>query len=182
MSNVSSNPSNELQAIMRMHRIGQKNKVSIYRLLHAFVLPEDVDKSHIDFHMTKVKTLKENKFDTYINTDSNAARKWPVRTIEGTDEPSVIWTESVPDEDLHKRLAKLGLSNHQDIINPQKEGKINGGLVPKKQSSSTTTKLEKINTKRSAKPKGNKLSDEPKNSRVLTMEEVREQRLKMFSK
>lgn len=178
------NPGNEIQAIMRMHRIGQEKKVSIYRLLYDFVIPKEIrDNGHIDSYITKVKTLKENKFDIYVNTEFNAARKWPVRNLEGTEEPSVIWREVAPDEELGGRLEKLGLKEHADIKEPQREGRVNIGLTPRQRSVNSLTKLQ--STKAEPKRKygsGHKLDDSKTVKKPQTIEEIRALRLKALEK
>lgn len=87
------NPANELQAIKRTHRIGQKRVVDVYRYIHRYVIDLKNTK-HIDVTIEERKSKKIAKSDELITDVYNAARYWNIRTLpDFYDEPSVIFSD-----------------------------------------------------------------------------------------
>ena len=79
------NPALELQAIKRMHRIGQRHPVTIYRYVHTLM-----DKGrHIDDAKLVKQSGKRSIFEKFIQNAANAAHSWPVRTMDATGEKCV---------------------------------------------------------------------------------------------
>lgn len=77
------NPSKDLQAMDRAHRIGQKKVVNVYRLITRntieekimkFVLPLSVfDHHHSPLEMFSLQRFKTNLADTVLASDSNSS-------------------------------------------------------------------------------------------------------------
>lgn len=106
------NPAMELQAIKRMHRIGQKNLVRIYRYVHQCVIEFEKDvRNHIDVHKLKLQDIKKDKFNSYITNVENAAVDWPIREMPGyPGEASVQFKKFSEPEGLSSSEIKEGES------------------------------------------------------------------------
>lgn len=145
------NPANDAQSIARFYRIGQKKKVRIYRYCHKILTAEGDKKKyqHIDNYVEEVKTLKESKFERFVNTKYNAARHWNIRNLnmEGLeDQPSVIFRDPEPNKELNSKINKLNLREKVDAMNRIKEGTITKGLIRKPQKGTKLQNLERLNT------------------------------------
>lgn len=171
------NPANEEQAIRRMYRIGQKEKVKVFRFVHRCLREKvkGVD-DHIDDSMELKKIIKSNKADAFINGRFNAARDWPVRDLDDEEgEKSVLWREPTVDDNLRKKSEKYGLDT-EDIRDPKGKSRINGGLITKTKKKDHVAEANKKMLSRSTST-GNKLNVKPKS---ITMDEMREMRLNRF--
>lgn len=76
------NPAKELQCFKRLHRIGQKKLVRIYRYIHRYVIDAE-NTLHIDLKKINKQEIKINKATEYIGNTPNAAYKWPIRDMPG---------------------------------------------------------------------------------------------------
>jgi SNF2 family DNA or RNA helicase len=74
------NPSNEKQAICRIHRIGQTNLVRVWRYMHDAIMDAGVD---IDLYMRKKQDVKEMLTSVMIRETNNAAVSWPAMELPG---------------------------------------------------------------------------------------------------
>lgn len=111
------NPGNELQALTRVYRIGQTQQVKVYKFTHTYSMVKD--KRHIDGNKIAVKLVKLSKSKMYAESEFNAARKWPIRNIEGTHEPSVIWNDIQEDAELTEKLEKHQMEDYRKMGNKQ---------------------------------------------------------------
>lgn len=114
------NPGMEWQAIKRLHRIGQKGLVRVYRYIHRYLLKgEGFLRDHVDIHKEKLKDIKKDKFEQYITNVENAAHRWKIRDMPGfegepsvtfkkTDEPEISFTTDVSSsiDDFYKSEGK----------------------------------------------------------------------------
>jgi SNF2 family DNA or RNA helicase len=74
------NPSNELQAIGRVHRIGQTELVRVWRYYHTIL---DKVTINIDNYMRNLQTKKERIVDDFVTEARNAAWDFPATDLPG---------------------------------------------------------------------------------------------------
>ena len=102
------NPANELQAIKRTHRIGQRRLVVVYRYIHRYIIDLE-KKSHIDVRIEEKKMTKKAKADELITNAFNAAKTWTIREMPGwKDEPCVVFRD-IYDDELEAQIAAIGI-------------------------------------------------------------------------
>lgn len=107
------NPAKELQAIKRMHRIGQTKIVKIYRYVHRYIIDAENTK-HIDIKKIDRQQIKTDKFIEYIGNTENAAYSWPIR-----DMPGFPGEKSVTFRDLHQFDTSIDPATGLGFINPE---------------------------------------------------------------
>lgn len=98
------NPGKELQAIKRMHRIGQTKLVRVYRYVHRYIVDAENTK-HIDLIKEDKQMVKIEKFRQFITNTENAAHHWPIRDMPG-----------FPGE---KAVTMSDLSKYDNTIDPE---------------------------------------------------------------
>jgi superfamily II DNA/RNA helicase len=89
------NPQAEEQAIARVYRIGSRKRVNVTKYYHE-AIHELHDTLNIDKYMKNKQDIKRKLALEVIDQTPNAAWKYPVTNIPGTNEPSVTFPVIVP--------------------------------------------------------------------------------------
>lgn len=115
------NPQKENQCFKRIHRIGQKRYVRIYRYIHRYVIDAEGTK-HIDLKKIDRQNMKIGKFKEYIGNTPNAAHEWPIRDVPGFEgEKSVIFKNENNYDESVEQQGGLGFwkENNKAVYNPE---------------------------------------------------------------
>lgn len=191
------NPANELQAIARVHRIGQKNLVKVYRYIH-----DCVTLKHIDVHKLNIQSAKTAKSNEFVEECENAAHSWPIRDLEGfPGEKSVILRDKNPqmnpdefDDPVFKKLAKTQNALNekrkkeqkrfeQEDVNELVESLYNTGIndnsvnIRRAESKSSSYEI-RAETKNNSRKKSNNVGS--KANATPSIEEIRNARIANF--
>uniref|UniRef100_A0A6C0BCW5 Helicase C-terminal domain-containing protein n=1 Tax=viral metagenome TaxID=1070528 RepID=A0A6C0BCW5_9ZZZZ len=107
------NPANELQAIKRTHRIGQKRVVEVFRYIHRYVIDAE-NKIHIDVRVEDKKKMKKAKSDELITGSFNAARKWPIRAMQDFDNEACVHFDDIYNQSIEDAINSFSGLNIDD--------------------------------------------------------------------